>query len=96
MLYSYAAFFKAVWACILSTGGEIGPQFAILLDEQSGPFRTRVIYGLYAIGKGQRMGKFAGRGVGQSTLMGMIAKNKQWNRLPGDRYEDNAVYMHCL
>ncbi len=36
---------------------------------------VRVIDGLLTIGKGQRMGIFAGSGVGKSTLMGMIARN---------------------
>ena len=36
---------------------------------------VRVIDGMLTIGKGQRMGIFAGSGVGKSTLMGMIARN---------------------
>ena len=35
----------------------------------------KAIDGLLTIGKGQRIGIFAGSGVGKSTLMGMIAKN---------------------
>lgn len=35
----------------------------------------KAIDGLLTCGKGQRMGIFAGSGVGKSTLMGMIAKN---------------------
>ena len=35
----------------------------------------KAIDGLITIGKGQRIGIFAGSGVGKSTLMGMIAKN---------------------
>ena len=31
--------------------------------------------GFLTIGKGQRIGIFAGSGVGKSTLMGMIARN---------------------
>lgn len=38
-------------------------------------FGIKAIDGLLTIGKGQRMGIFAGSGVGKSTLMGMIAKN---------------------
>jgi flagellum-specific ATP synthase len=36
---------------------------------------VRAIDGLLAIGKGQRLGIFAGSGVGKSTLLGMIARN---------------------
>ena len=36
---------------------------------------VKAIDGLLTVGKGQRMGIFAGSGVGKSTLMGMIAKN---------------------
>jgi flagellum-specific ATP synthase len=35
----------------------------------------KAIDGMITIGKGQRIGIFAGSGVGKSTLMGMIAKN---------------------
>lgn len=35
----------------------------------------RAIDGLLTVGKGQRVGIFAGSGVGKSTLMGMIARN---------------------
>ena len=35
---------------------------------------VKAIDGLLTIGKGQRMGIFAGSGVGKSTLMGMIAR----------------------
>lgn len=38
-------------------------------------FGIKAIDGLLTIGKGQRMGIFAGSGVGKSTLMGMIARN---------------------
>lgn len=38
-------------------------------------FGVKAIDGLLTIGKGQRVGIFAGSGVGKSTLMGMIAKN---------------------
>jgi flagellum-specific ATP synthase len=36
---------------------------------------VKAIDGLNTIGKGQRIGIFAGSGVGKSTLMGMIARN---------------------
>ena len=35
----------------------------------------RAIDGMLTVGKGQRIGIFAGSGVGKSTLMGMIARN---------------------
>jgi flagellum-specific ATP synthase len=36
---------------------------------------VRAIDGLLTVGKGQRLGIFAGSGVGKSTLLGMIARN---------------------
>jgi flagellum-specific ATP synthase len=36
---------------------------------------VRAIDGLLAVGRGQRLGIFAGSGVGKSTLLGMIARN---------------------
>ncbi|EPR13076.1 flagellar protein export ATPase FliI [Ruminiclostridium papyrosolvens] len=39
------------------------------------PLGVRAIDGLLTIGKGQRVGIFAGSGVGKSTLMGMVARN---------------------
>ncbi|HVT14423.1 MAG TPA: FliI/YscN family ATPase [Fimbriimonadaceae bacterium] len=36
---------------------------------------VRVIDGMLTLGEGQRMGIFAGSGVGKSTLLGMIARN---------------------
>lgn len=39
------------------------------------PLGVKPIDGLLTIGKGQRVGIFAGSGVGKSTLMGMIARN---------------------
>lgn len=38
-------------------------------------FGIKAIDGLNMVGKGQRIGIFAGSGVGKSTLLGMIAKN---------------------
>lgn len=39
------------------------------------PMGVRSIDGFLTIGKGQRIGIFAGSGVGKSTLLGMIARN---------------------
>jgi flagellum-specific ATP synthase len=38
---------------------------------------VRSVDGLLTIGRGQRMGIFAGSGVGKSTLMGMLARNTE-------------------
>ncbi|MCB0176583.1 MAG: flagellar protein export ATPase FliI [Anaerolineae bacterium] len=47
----------------------------------SQPLETgvRAIDGLLTVGKGQRMGIFAGSGVGKSTTMGMIARHARAN-----------------
>jgi type III secretion protein N (ATPase) len=39
------------------------------------PMGIRAIDGLLTVGEGQRVGMFAGSGVGKSTLMGQIARN---------------------
>jgi len=39
------------------------------------PLGVKCIDGLLTVGKGQRLGIFAGSGVGKSTLLGMIARN---------------------
>lgn len=39
------------------------------------PLGVKAVDGLITIGKGQRIGIFAGSGVGKSTLMGMFARN---------------------
>ncbi len=39
------------------------------------PLGVRSIDGLITVGKGQRIGIFAGSGVGKSTVLGMIARN---------------------
>jgi len=39
------------------------------------PLGIKVVDGLLTCGKGQRIGIFAGSGVGKSTIMGMIARN---------------------
>ena len=39
------------------------------------PLGVKAVDGLLTVGKGQRVGIFAGSGVGKSTLLGMIARN---------------------
>ena len=39
------------------------------------PLGVKAVDGLITVGKGQRIGIFAGSGVGKSTLLGMIARN---------------------
>ena len=41
------------------------------------PLGIRAIDALLTVGQGQRIGVFAGSGVGKSTLLGMIARNSQ-------------------
>ncbi|NLM74108.1 MAG: flagellar protein export ATPase FliI [Clostridiaceae bacterium] len=41
------------------------------------PLGVKCIDGLLTVGKGQRLGIFAGSGVGKSTLIGMIARNSK-------------------
>lgn len=45
-----------------------------LIDEVL-PLGVKAVDGLVTVGKGQRIGIFAGSGVGKSTLMGMFARN---------------------
>ena len=50
------------------------PMKRAMIDEVL-PLGVRAVDGLLTIGKGQRIGIFAGSGVGKSTLMGMFARN---------------------
>lgn len=52
----------------------VNPLERKMIDERL-HFGVKVIDGTLTIGKGQRIGIFAGSGVGKSTLMGMIARN---------------------
>lgn len=45
------------------------------LIDQVLPLGVKAVDGLITIGRGQRIGIFAGSGVGKSTLMGMFARN---------------------
>lgn len=50
------------------------PMSRAIIDEAL-PLGVKAVDGLMTIGKGQRIGIFAGSGVGKSTLMGMFARN---------------------
>ncbi len=67
------------------------------------PFVTgqRAIDGLLTLGRGQRVGIFAGSGVGKSTLLGEIAKGAESDRnviaLVGERGREVAPFLEdCL
>ena len=55
-------------------GGYINPLQRPPIRERI-QFGVKAIDGLNTVGKGQRIGIFAGSGVGKSTLLGMIARN---------------------
>ena len=50
------------------------PMTRKLIDEVL-PLGVKAVDGLITVGKGQRIGIFAGSGVGKSTLLGMFARN---------------------
>lgn len=50
------------------------PMNRAIIDEVL-PLGVKAVDGLLTIGKGQRIGIFAGSGVGKSTLLGMFARN---------------------
>ena len=50
------------------------PMERVIINEVL-PLGVKAVDGLLTIGKGQRVGIFAGSGVGKSTLMGMFARN---------------------
>jgi len=50
------------------------PMSRAIIDEVL-PLGVKAVDGLLTVGKGQRIGIFAGSGVGKSTLMGMFARN---------------------
>ena len=51
-----------------------GPMERVLISDIL-PLGVRAVDGLLTLGKGQRIGIFAGSGVGKSTLLGMFARN---------------------
>ena len=50
------------------------PMSRAIIDEVL-PLGVKAVDGMITVGKGQRIGIFAGSGVGKSTLMGMFARN---------------------
>ncbi len=52
------------------------PMSRKIIDEVL-PLGVKAVDGLITVGKGQRIGIFAGSGVGKSTLLGMFARNTQ-------------------
>lgn len=50
------------------------PMDRVIIDSVL-PLGVKAVDGIMTIGKGQRIGIFAGSGVGKSTLMGMFARN---------------------
>ncbi len=50
------------------------PMARIIIDTPL-PLGVKAVDGIMSIGKGQRIGIFAGSGVGKSTLLGMFARN---------------------
>lgn len=50
------------------------PMDRVIIDEVL-PLGVKAVDGLITVGKGQRIGIFAGSGVGKSTLLGMFARN---------------------
>jgi len=50
------------------------PMARVIINEVL-PLGVKAVDGLITVGKGQRIGIFAGSGVGKSTLMGMFARN---------------------
>jgi flagellum-specific ATP synthase len=71
----------------MDNNGSFSPEFNYTVDHKAPhpltrkrikeplPMGVKVLDGLLTIGKGQRIGIFAGSGVGKSTVMGMIARN---------------------
>jgi len=71
------------------------------LVDRALPTGVRVIDGLLTLGEGQRIGLFAGSGVGKSTLLGSIARGTAADvvivALVGERGREVGEFLeHCL
>lgn len=66
---------KIVGGTKISIGGTVSNPLERPPIDEIIELGVKSIDGLITIGKGQRIGIFAGSGVGKSTLMGMIARN---------------------
>ena len=68
---------KGPLGCVTRYRLDNSPPSPLSRQRIGAPIETgiRVLDGLLTCGKGQRIGIFAGSGVGKSTLMGMIARN---------------------
>lgn len=62
-----------------SVAGSVPPALGRIPINQPLETGVRAIDGFLTVGKGQRMGIFAGSGVGKSTTMGMIARHARAN-----------------
>ncbi len=62
-------------ACYYPVENEPPPPLSRSRIKEVLPLGIKAIDGLLTVGRGQRMGIFAGSGVGKSTLLGMIARN---------------------
>lgn len=71
---SSSLFQKMVRKSVPIHGTPINPMLRRRIDSTMAT-GIRVIDGLFSVGRGQRMGIFAGSGVGKSVLLSMIARN---------------------
>lgn len=80
-----------------SIGGEPSNPMSRPRISQPIEMGVKAIDGFLTIGKGQRMGIFAGSGVGKSTMMGMIARNVKADvsviALVGERGREVVEFM---
>lgn len=83
---------------VLSIAGEPANPMKRPRIAQTIELGVKTIDGLLTMGRGQRMGIFAGSGVGKSTLMGMIARNVKADvnviALVGERGREVVEFMN--